>query len=218
MPIKNFSRHTYKETTLPNLLSVQRDSYNWFWKKGLKELFEEISPVSDYGGKDVDLWFDDYRLDEPKYTELNARNHNASYEAPLRVKLRLHNKHTDEIKEQEVYLGEFPLMTSRGTFIVNGVERVVISQLIRSPGVFFTAQYLRGKQLFGAKIIPNRGAWLEFETNAHGVIEVKVDRRRKMPISILLRAMGKKKIESDKDIMDLFKKVDTNPMLGPSGV
>ena len=211
MPIKNFSRHSYKETPLPNLLSVQRDSYDWFWKKGLKELFDEISPVSDYGGKDVDLWFDDYRLDEPKYTERNAREHNASYESPLRVRLRLHNKQTGEVKEQEVYLGEFPLMTSRGTFIVNGVERVVISQLIRSPGVFFTAQYSRGQQLFGAKIIPNRGAWLEFETSPTGVIEVKVDRRRKMPITILLRAMGKKKIESDKDILDLFKKVDTNP-------
>ena len=211
MPIKNFSKHTYKEITLPNLLLVQRDSYEWFWKTGLRELLDEISPVRDYGGKDIDLWFEDYRLDEPKYTELNVREHNASYEAPLRVKLRLHNKRTGEVKEQEVYLGEFPLMTTRGTFIVNGVERVVISQLIRSPGGFFTGQYVRGARLFGAKIIPNRGAWLELETDASGVIEVKVDRRRRMPATVLLRALGGKSMESDKDILAAFKKIDTNP-------
>src|SRR3989344_1443482 len=182
-PTKIFSSHTYRELPLPNLLEIQRTSYEWFWNKGLSELFKEISPIKDYGEKDFELWFDQYRLDEPKYTELTAREHNASYEAPLRVQLRLHNRRTGEVKEQEVYLGEFPLMTSRGTFIVNGVERVMISQLIRSPGAFFTVQKSYGTRLFGAKIIPNRGAWLELETEKNGVLGVKIDRRSKVPVT-----------------------------------
>src|SRR3989344_3653147 len=195
LPTKNFSRHSYKEMVLPNLLAIQRESYEWFWKIGLRNLFHEISPIRDYGEKELELWFEDYHLDEPKYTEYTAGEHNASYEAPLRVRLRLHNKRTGEIKEQEVYLGDVPLMTVRGTFIVNGVERVVVSQLIRSPGVFFTAANWRGLLLYGAKIIPGRGAWLEFETEPEGYISVKIDRRRKVPATMLLRALGY--LESD---------------------
>ncbi len=190
LPTKNFSQRHIREHALPDLLETQRNSYEEFWKNGLSELFAEISPIRDYGEKNLELWFDGYRADEPKYTERTAREHNASYEAPLRVRLRLHNKRTGEIKEQEVYMGEVPLMTSRGTFIVNGVERVVVSQLIRSPGAFFVAQNWRGVSLYGSKIIPNRGAWLEFETDPEGYISVKIDRRRKVPVSMLLRALG----------------------------
>jgi len=147
---------------LPDLIEVQLDSYNWFMEHGLKELFEESSPIRDWSGKELELYFADYYFDEPKYNETEAKKLNLSYEAPLRVKLRLVNKKSGEVKEQEIYFGEFPLMTKQGTFIVNGVERVVISQLIRSSGAFFTADNVRGRRVFGAKIIPNRGAWLEF--------------------------------------------------------
>ena len=175
---------------MPNLMAMQLDSYKWFLKDGLKELFEEMSPVSDYTGKELDLYFHDYYFDEPKFDELKAKQNGLSYEAPLRVRLELVNKRTKKSKEQEIYLGDFPLMTDRGTFIVNGVERVVISQLIRSPGVFFTALLYRNRKLFGAKVIPNRGAWLEFETDPDGVISVKIDRKRKTPVTALLRAFG----------------------------
>ncbi|OGH70191.1 MAG: DNA-directed RNA polymerase subunit beta, partial [Candidatus Magasanikbacteria bacterium RIFCSPHIGHO2_01_FULL_47_8] len=164
-------------------------------------------PVKDFGEKDFELTFMDYKLDEPKYTEFGARERNASYESALRVRTRLLNKSTGEMKEQEVYLGDFPIMTKRGTFIVNGVERIVISQLIRSAGAFFTSTWYGGKQLFGAKIIPNRGAWLEFDTDSSGVIGVKIDRRRRMPVSMLLRALG---VEKNEDIKKLFKKIDTD--------
>ncbi|MEX0878024.1 MAG: DNA-directed RNA polymerase subunit beta [Candidatus Spechtbacterales bacterium] len=206
LPIKVFSHHTYKEAELPNLLDVQRESYQWFWDKGLKALFSEISPIRDYGGKDLELWFDEYRLEEPKYTEATARKQNASYEAALRALVKLKNKKTGEIKEQEVYLGDFPLMTSRGTFVVNGVERVMISQLIRSPGAVFTSEVSRGQQRFGAKIIPNRGAWLEFETHYSGAIYLKIDRKRKIAATTILRTFGM----SDADIQKAFKKIIAN--------
>lgn len=207
---KNFSKHSYTALPFPNFLATQRDSYQWFWDKGLRELLDEISPIRDYGEKDFELRFLDYKLDEPKYTELSARDRNTSYEAALRVRAGLLYKRTGEMKEQEVYLGDFPLMTKRGTFIVNGVERIVISQLIRSPGAFFTSNWHVGKQFFGAKIIPNRGAWLEFDTDANGVIGVKIDRRRRAPATTLLRAFG---IQKDEDIRALFKKIDTDPNL-----
>ena len=175
---------------LPNLIETQLHSYKWFLEKGLRELFDEISPIRDWSGKDLELYFLDYHLDEPKYDEVGAKAHNASYEASLRCRLKLINKKTKEVKEQEIYLGEFPIMTKRGTFIVNGVERVVISQLIRSFGVFFTSQFVRGRQLFGAKVIPNRGAWLEFETDLDGAIGVKIDRKRKAPATALLRVFA----------------------------
>jgi DNA-directed RNA polymerase subunit beta len=175
---------------LPNLIELQLNSYQWFLDSGLKELFQEVSPIRDWSGKELELYFVDYYLDEPKYDEVTAKNQNASFEAPLRGKLRLVNKKTGEAKEQEIYLGEFPLMTARGTFIVNGVERVIISQLIRSSGVFFTMSEHRGRKLFGAKIIPNRGAWLEIETDLDNSISVKIDRKRKVPITSLLRLLA----------------------------
>jgi DNA-directed RNA polymerase subunit beta len=190
---------------LPNLIELQLNSYQWFLEKGLRELFDEISPVKDWSGKNLELYFLDYHLDESKYDEVEAKTHNASYEAPLRCRLKLVNKKTKEFKEQEVYLGDFPLMTKRGTFIVNGVERVVISQLIRSSGVFFTSQFIRGRQLFGAKVIPNRGAWLEFETDLDGAIGVKIDRKRKVPVTALLRAFG---LEKNEEIKKVFEDVN----------
>ncbi len=198
----------HEATPLPNLIEIQRRSYDWFFREGLKELFEEISPVKDFIGRDLELSFLDYYLDEPKFDEVTAKGKNISFEAALRVQVRLVNKKTGEIKEQEIYLGDFPLMTDRGTFIINGIERVVVSQLIRSAGVFFTAEMIRGRRYYGAKIIPNRGAWLELETDANGVISVKIDRKRKVPITTLLRAFG---MGTDADLKDLFKEVDTHP-------
>ncbi len=203
--IKNFGKAKVS-LPLPYLLELQNASWESFWERDLKELFQEISPIRDYTGKELELWFLGYKLDEPKYkTDTEARDNNDSYEAALRVKTKLVNLKTKEIKEQEVFLTDFPLITERGTFIVNGVERVVISQLIRSPGVFFTAQSISGKQYFGAKIIPNRGAWLEFETEPSGFIGVKIDRRRKIAASSLLRAFG---LEGDRAIKELFQDVD----------
>jgi len=192
--------------SLPNLIEIQLNSYDWFWEKGLKELLKEINPITDFTGKDLELWFEDYYLDEPKFDEVTAKNKNISFEAPLRCKVKLIIKKTGEVKEQEIYLGDFPIMTDRGTFIVNGVERVVVSQLIRSPGVFFSMEYQKGKKLFGAKIIPNRGAWLEIDTDLDGAISVKIDRKRKVPITSLLRAFG---YSTDKELLNLFKDVDT---------
>jgi len=203
---KNFGRFPATQK-LPFLLETQLESYDWFLSDGLKQLFEEVSPIRDWSGRDLELFFDQYYLDEPKWDEIEAKEQNASYEAPLRAKVKLVNKKTGEIKESEIYLGEFPLMTSRGTFIVNGVERVVVSQLIRSPGVFFTANISRGRRFFGAKIIPNRGAWLEFETGADNVISVKIDRKRKVPVTAFMRAFG---LETDKEILAAFTAVDTN--------
>ncbi|MEK7197917.1 MAG: DNA-directed RNA polymerase subunit beta, partial [Patescibacteria group bacterium] len=182
-----------KWVDLPNFVAMQLDSYNWFFKTGLAELFEEMSPVTDYTGKELDLHFHDYYFDEPKFDELKAKQNGLSFEAPLRVRIELINKRTKKSKEQETYLGDFPIMTERGTFIVNGVERVVVSQLIRSAGVFFTANLWRNRKLFGAKVIPNRGAWLEFETDPDGVISVKIDRKRKTPVTALLRAFAANK-------------------------
>ena len=177
--------------SLPNLIEVQTESYSWFWEKGLQELFAEINPVSgEFASRDLELRFGDYYLDEPKHDEFTAKEKNISYEAPLRAKAILTIKKTGEVKEQEIYLGDFPLMTPRGTFIINGVERVVVSQLLRSPGVFFTMDYQKGRKLFGAKLIPNRGAWLEIETDLDGVIWVKIDRKRKVAVTSLLQAFG----------------------------
>jgi DNA-directed RNA polymerase subunit beta len=191
--------------SLPNLIETQLNSYAWFMDKGLKEILSEINPIRDFTEKDMELSFGEYYLDDPKYDEVTAKNKNISYEAPLRCKVELLIKQTGEIKEQEIYLGDFPLMTDRGTFIINGVERVVVNQIIRSPGVFFTMDYQKGRKLFGAKIIPNRGAWLEMETDLDGAISVKIDRKRKVPITSLLRAFGYSK---DDELVKLFKDVD----------
>lgn len=194
--------------SLPDLIEIQKSSYQWFFDEGLKELFDEISPIHDFIGRDLELYFLDYYLDEPKFDEVTASAKNTSYEAALRVKIRLVNKKTGEIKEQQVYLGDFPVMTPRGTFVVNGIERVVVSQLIRSAGVFFTSEFLRGRRYYGAKIIPNRGAWLEFETDLNNVLWVKIDRKRKVAATSLLRAFG---FSTEDEIKPQFTDVDTHP-------
>jgi len=182
---------------LPDLVEIQKKSYQWFWEKGLRDLFDEISPIKDWSSKDFELYFSDYHLEDPKYNEIEAKAHNVSYEASLYCRVKLVNTKTKQIKEQDIFLGDFPLMTERGTFIVNAVERVVISQLIRSSGVSFTSRFLRSQQLFGAKIIPNRGAWLEFETDADKSIGVKIDRKRKVPVTALLRVFWALEKKSD---------------------
>jgi len=204
--LKNFSKAKVK-MELPYLLRTQKESWEWFLNTGLKELFSEISPIRDFTGKELELWFLDYRFEKPKYkSDIEAKQNNDSYEAPLKVKVKLVNLKTKEEKIQEVFLTDFPLMTERGTFIVNGVERIVISQLIRSPGAFFVlSNTVKGKNLFGAKIIPNRGSWLEFDTEPSGVITVKIDRKRKLPATVLLRAFG---IEENQEIKKLFEDVD----------
>ena len=183
---------------LPDLIEVQKKSYKWFWEKGLRELLDEFSPIAPWGNKELEFHFLDYHLDEPKYNEIEAKAHNVSYEAPLYCRVKLVNNRTKEEKEQDVFLGDFPLMTQRGTFIVNAVERVVISQLIRSPGAFFTSQISKGNQNFGAKIIPSRGAWLEIETDSDNSINVKIDRKRKVPASSVLRAFAAMEVNSPK--------------------
>lgn len=193
----------------PNLVQVQLDSYQWFLDIGLKELLNDISPIEDWTGKELELRFLDFKLEEPKFSEQVAREKNITYEAPLRVKISLKNKKIGKTDEQEIYLADFPIMTPRGTFVINGVERVVISQLIRSPGAFFSlSRSSRFKRLFGAKIIPSRGAWLEFETESSGVISVRIDRKRKIPATSILRAFG---VGKDEEIKKLFEDVDTDP-------
>ena len=206
---KIFSKFGVDQFEAPNLVQVQLDSYKWFLDVGLRELLKEVSPTEDWTGKELELHFLDYKLDEPKYQERTAIEKNITYEAPLKVKVGLRNKRTDQYKEQELFLSDFPLMTPRGTFIINGVERVVISQLIRSPGVFFSmSRSSRLKRFFGAKLIPSRGAWLEFETEYNGVISCRIDRKRKVPATALLRAFG---ITKDDEIKKLFEDVDTDP-------
>ncbi len=189
-----------------NLIEIQLNSFKWFREKGLKELFNEVSPIKDHTGSELELHFLDYKFDLPKYTESQTKEKDQTYEAALRVKLKLVDKTTKKVSAQEVYLGDFPIMTERGTFIINGVERVVISQLIRSAGAYFMVNIFKGRKLFGAKIIPNRGSWIEFETDASGVISVKIDRKRKAPVTQLLRIFG---LETDEEIIDTFKDIDT---------
>ena len=192
---------------MPDLIEVQKNSYKWFLEEGVKDLFDEISPINDFIGRNLELCFEDYYLDEPKFTELESKAKNITYEAPLRVKARLFNKQTDKSITQEVFLGDMPLMTTRGTFIINGIERVVVSQLIRSAGVIFNAELIKGKKYYGAKIIPNRGAWLEIETDGNNVIWVRIDRKRKVAVTSLLRAFG---YETDAEIKNLFKEVEAD--------
>jgi DNA-directed RNA polymerase subunit beta len=175
---------------VPNLISHQNKSFQWFVDEGLGEIFAEINPIDDYTGAKLSLSFKGYKFDEPKLTEDEARTNNVSYESPLKATVELTNKVTGEIKEHEIYLGDYPWMTSRGTFIINGAERVVVSQLIRSSGVFFTAETVNARNYYGAKVIPNRGAWLEFETSTNGVIYVKIDRKRKIAVTTLLKSLG----------------------------
>ncbi|WP_257607308.1 DNA-directed RNA polymerase subunit beta [Weissella sagaensis] len=186
---------------LPNLIEIQTDSYNWFLDEGLREMFMDILPIEDFQGK-LSLEFVDYKLMEPKYTVEEARNHDANYSAPLHVTLRLTNQETGEIKSQDVFFGDFPLMTPAGTFIINGAERVIVSQLVRSPGVYYNEELDKnGRPNFGTTFIPSRGAWLEFETDAKGLSYVRIDRTRKLPITELVRALG---YGSDSEILQML--------------
>ena len=191
---------------LPNLIAHQKDSWRWFVEEGLSEIFSEINPIDDYTGQKLSLKFGKYYFGEPKNTDQLAKENNLTFEAPLHATVELTNKTTGVVEEQEIYLGEYPWMTERGTFIINGTERVVVSQLIRSAGVFFTAETVAGRNYYGAKIIPGRGAWMEFETASNGAIYVKIDRRRKMPATTLLRALGYPKTS---EIKELFADIDT---------
>jgi DNA-directed RNA polymerase subunit beta len=188
----------------PNLVSHQNDSFQWFVEEGLGELLAEISPIDDYTGTKLSITFKDYHFDDPKMSEAEARDNNVSFEAPLKATVELTNKVTGEVKEQEIYLGDYPWMTSRGTFVINGAERVVVSQLIRSSGVFFTADPHGTTNQYGAKIIPVRGAWLEFETSAAGALYVKIDRKRKIAVTTLLKALGM----NPDEIKEAFKHVN----------
>lgn len=186
---------------LPNLIEIQTKSYDWFLQEGLLEMFRDISPIEDFTGN-LSLEFVDYRLGEPKYNLEESKNRDATYAAPLRVKVRLIIKETGEVKEQEVFMGDFPLMTDTGTFIINGAERVIVSQLVRSPSVYFNEKIDKnGRTNYDATIIPNRGAWLEYETDAKDVVYVRIDRTRKLPLTVLLRAIG---FSSDQEIIDLL--------------
>ena len=187
---------------MPNLIEVQKDSYQWFLKEGLKEVFEDISPITDFSGNLV-LEFIDFTLDsEPKFSIEECKERDATYAAALKVKARLYNRELDELKEQEIFMGDFPLMTETGTFIINGAERVIVSQLVRSPGIYYASDFDKvGKKLLSATVILNRGAWLEYETDSNDVFYVRVDRTRKVPVTVLIRALG---IGSDAEIIDLF--------------
>lgn len=186
---------------LPNLIEIQTKSYDWFLKEGLLEMFRDISPIEDFTGN-LSLEFVDYRLGEPKYDLEESKNRDATYAAPLRVKVRLIIKETGEVKEQEVFMGDFPLMTDTGTFVINGAERVIVSQLVRSPSVYFNEKIDKnGRENYDATIIPNRGAWLEYETDAKDIVYVRIDRTRKLPLTVLLRALG---FSSDQEIIDLL--------------
>ncbi len=206
------ARKSYARTPtildLPRLTEVQLRSFDWFKEEGLRELFDEISPIVSFN-KNLELHFGDFYFGEPKYPEDECRERDITFSAPLWVKIKLVNRDTGEISEQEVFMGDFPLMTESATFIINGSERVVVSQLIRSPGVYFTVEEDRstGRELAGGKLIPSRGAWLEFETSKRDVVSVKVDRKRKLPVTILLRAIG---YGTDESIRALFADVDTN--------
>ena len=190
---------------MPNLIEIQRNSYKWFMEEGLKETFSEVSPITDFTGNLV-LEFVDYSLGEPKYSVDECKERDATYAAPLRMKVRLINKETGEVKEQEVFMGDFPLMTTKGTFIINGAERVIVSQLVRSPGVYYSESIDQsGKKIFGATVIPNRGAWLEFETDVNENIFVRIDRTRKLPATVLFRALG---YSSNGQVLALFNNDD----------
>ena len=206
---------------LKDLIATQVESFHWFKSEGLRELFDEINPITDYTGKNFELKFLDYEFGQPKFSVEECRNRDMTYAAPLRIKTRLTIKETGEIKESEVYMGDFAMMTDEGTFIVNGTERVVVSQLVRSPGVYFTAAEdpNTGRKLFGAKLIPNRGAWLEIETSAKDLLTVKIDRKRKVPVTVLLKALELPQLkgtENDREaqkraLLEMFGDVDNNP-------
>ena len=199
---KNFARHE-EVMPMPNLLEIQKTSYHWFLDTGLREVFADVGAITDYQGN-LELTFIDYKMDEaPKYDVEECKARDATYAAPLKVKVRLRNKETGEIKEQEIFMGDFPLMTHSGTFVINGAERVVVSQIVRSPGVYYSKEIDLKTDLpiLSAQIIPQRGAWLEYETDANELFWVRIDKNRKIPITCLIRALG---IRSDEEIKERF--------------
>ena len=186
---------------LDDLLQIQKESYQWFVTEGVKEVLEDFSPVESFSGS-LSLEFSDYVFDTPRYSIKECKDRQTTYAAPLKVQTRLFNNETGEVKEQEIFLGDMPLMTDSGTFIINGAERVVVSQLVRSPSVYFSKEVDKnGKPVFASKVIPTRGTWLEYETDAKDVLYVRIDRTRKVPLTTLLRAFG---LSSDNDILELF--------------
>jgi DNA-directed RNA polymerase subunit beta len=205
---RKWFRDERKAAALPDLIEIQKASYGWLFTEGIRELLDEISPVLDFTSKNLSLEFGDYTLEKPKIDEETARQKNLTYKASLKSRVALKNLQTGKTKESEVFLGDFPVMTPRGTFIINGVERVVVTQIVRSYGVIFTGDDYQGRKLFGAKIIPSRGAWLEFETGPRDVISVKIDRKRKISVTTLLRAMG---VQTNAQIIKLFNDIDDHP-------
>ena len=205
---ENFS-HIPEVLPLPNLIQTQTESFEWFVTTGLRELLEEITPITDFTGKNLELHFREFYFEDPKFNEEECRTRDLTFARPLKVEVDLVIKETDEVKHQTVFMGDFPWMTDQGTFIINGAERVVVSQLVRSPGVYYTAAEdpSTGRLLHAAKVIPNRGAWLEFETSNKDLLSVKVDRKRKIPVTTLLRAVGLETSEIEK----IFAPADDNP-------
>ncbi|KKT60319.1 MAG: DNA-directed RNA polymerase subunit beta [Parcubacteria group bacterium GW2011_GWC1_44_26] len=202
---KYFARYKKPQVELPNLVETHLKSYKWLLEEGLKEAFKEFSPIKDYSEKKFELEFVGIELSAPKYDEYFAKENNLSYEAPLKARVKLINKTFKSEKEQEIFMADFPMMTSHGTFIVNGVERVVVPQISRSFGVSFTVDELKGKRYFGAKIIPGRGAWVEVESDPDGAVYVRIDKKRKFPVTVLLRALG---LENNDAILKTFAKKD----------
>src|SRR3989344_3504437 len=207
MQEKHFSQYQIKTIPVPNLIKVQTDSYNWFLKQGFIDLLDDFSPIEDYSGENLRLTFIDYKVEKLERSEEECRERNLTYDVSIRLKIRLENINTKKVAEQEVYFGHLPLITNKGTFIINGIERIVVSQLLRSPGVYFNEKYKKGYSIFGAEIIPARGAWIEFETTEEGVIYTKIDRRRKIPATAFLRSLGLSKDE------DIIKKLGSSSML-----
>ena len=198
---KSFAR-TQEIREMPNLLEIQKSSYKWFLETGLREVFKDVDSVTDYSGN-LELSFIDYSMNEkPKYDEEECKARDATYAAPLKVRVRLRNKETEEIKEQEIFMGDFPLMTDGGTFIINGAERVIVSQIVRSPGVYFDKTTDKAMiNTYAATVIPYRGAWLEYETDVNDIFYVRIDKNRKLPVTSLIRALG---VQTDAEIRELF--------------
>ena len=198
---KSFARHE-EVLEMPNLLEIQKNSYQWFLDTGLQEVFRDVAAISDYAGN-LELSFIDFTMDEkPKYSVEECKARDATYAAPLKVRVRLRNKETEEIKEQEIFMGDFPLMTKGGTFVINGAERVIVSQIVRSPGVYYARNADKADNItYAVTVIPYRGAWLEYETDLSDIFNVRIDKNRKLPITCLIRAVGP---QTDSEILDLF--------------
>jgi DNA-directed RNA polymerase subunit beta len=201
---KSFVRHE-EILDMPNLLEIQKDSYEWFLKEGLQEVFKDVAAITDYAGN-LELSFIDFSMDEdPKYSVEECKSRDATYAAPIKVRVRLRNKETEEIKEQEIFMGDFPIMTKAGTFVINGAERVIVSQIVRSPGIYYARNLDKVDNLtFATTVIPYRGAWLEYETDLSDVFYVRIDKNRKLPVTCLIRAVGP---STDAEIIELSSRI-----------